>query len=444
MNDQPPPSTAPRVLVVEDETLFARAVCKRLTRAGYACETAATLAVAASLLNTFRPDLILLDMRLPDGSGLDFLERLPAQGVTAAVVVLTAFGDIEDAVTAMKQGAVDYLQKPLDLDTLAQVAARCLTPAAVPDGEAELLGSGPALARVREQISRIGGLSGRTDTPPTVLLLGETGTGKDMVARLLHRASARRDKPFMHVDCAALPRELIEAELFGHEKGAFTSAHHARVGLIEAADDGTVFLDEIAEVPLELQAKLLAVLERRAFRRVGSSREQPTRAWFIAATHRDLPAQVQAGQFRADLYYRLKVLTLNLPPLRERGSDVELLAERFAARTAQRYGLPVPVLTAEARAALSAYPWPGNVRELAHVIERAVLLGEEQLTAALLLPDAAPVSATGQTLEAAEAALIRRALTETDGNVSEAARKLGITRMTLRYRMQKYGIGAGR
>jgi DNA-binding NtrC family response regulator len=252
----------------------------------------------------------------------------------------------------------------------------------------------------------------------------------------------------VHVDCTALPGDLIEAELFGHEKGAFTSAHAQRIGLIEAAEDGTVFLDEIAELPLELQAKLLAVLERRQIRRVGASRERPVQAWFIAGTNRPIEAMVQAGEFRADLFYRLKVLTLNMPALRERGDDMVLLARRFIRQTARRFGLPQPELTPDAIAAMRAYPWPGNVRELAHLVERAVLLSNGgPISASILMLDIKPpLSETppahpqAQTLDEAEADLIRQALEQAGGNISQAARRLDITRMTLRYRMQKHGI----
>src|SRR5690606_1031118 len=302
------------------------------------------------------------------------------------------------------------------------------------------------------QVQRICGLTGSTGAvPPTVLILGETGTGKDVVARLLHAGSARRDRPFVHVDCASLPRDLIEAELFGHEKGAFTSAHVARTGLIEAAEDGVLFLDEIGELPPALQAKLLAVLERRTVRRVGTTQERSVAAWFIAATNRDLEKLVEAGEFRADLYYRLNVITVRVPPLRERGGDAVLLAEHFAAQTARRYGLGRPRIGEDARAALASYPWPGNVRELRHVIERAVLLnpdGEVNAGSLGLQPARAPAGghaapaapAGGETLEEAELNMIRRALAETGGNVSRAARRLGITRMALRYRIKKYNL----
>jgi DNA-binding NtrC family response regulator len=255
--------------------------------------------------------------------------------------------------------------------------------------------------------------------------------------RLLHLGSTRPDSPFVHVDCTALPGDLIEAELFGHEKGAFTSAHARRIGLIEAAEDGTVFLDEIAELPLELQAKLLAVLERRQIRSVGSSRERPVQAWFIAGTNRPVEAMVEAGEFRADLFYRLKVLTLSMPALRERGDDMILLARHFIRQTARRFGLPQPDLNPDAMAAMRADPWPGNVRELDHLIERAVLLSNgESITASILMLDIRPplsesMPAHPQAQILDEAEMIPQALEQAGGNVSQAARRLGITRTTL-------------
>ncbi|MGE0385901.1 MAG: sigma-54-dependent transcriptional regulator [Gammaproteobacteria bacterium] len=455
--------TSPRVLVVEDEPLFAKAVSKRLERAGFACELAPTLAQARDACSRALADLILLDMRLPDGSGLDFLAALRGTyGEDAAVIVLTAYGELEDAVAAMKLGASDYLKKPIDLDELVLNVRKVLAREALtrrleysrareraPTEPLELIGSDPALEEIRVRAARVGALVSQPGAPPpTVLILGETGTGKDLVARLLHRAGARRDRPFVHVDCAALPKDLIEAELFGHEKGAFTSAVGERTGLIEAAEDGTVFLDEIGELPAALQTKLLAVLERRMLRRVGSSQERATHAWFIAATNRDVEAMVAQGLLRPDLYYRLNVLTLQMPPLRGRAADIELLARHFVAETARRYGVPVPELSASARRALTAWRWPGNVRELRHVIERAVLLAQERIIEAPHL-GLAPIPAAAapdmsvldaMTMEQIEKQVLERALARTGGNVSEAARQLGITRMAMRYRMRQHGL----
>lgn len=451
------------ILVVEDEALFAKAVVRRLEKSGYTTRQAGTLSAAAAALDEAMPDLVLLDMRLPDGSGLDFLQRLRERS-GVPVIVMTAYGEVDDAVTAMKFAASDYLKKPLDLDELEVNVEKVLAASALnrqleysraresnrPES-VRLLGDSPAFERVREQIERIAGLAAAGDVPPTVLITGETGSGKDVTARLLHQASARASRPFVHVDCAALPKDLIEAELFGHVKGAFTSAVAERTGLIEAAEDGVVFLDEIGEIPLELQAKLLAVLERRSLRRLGSSRELRTRAWFVAATNRPVEDMVAAGTLRSDLYFRLKVLTVELPPLRERGGDALVLAEHFAADVARRYGIANVALDADARALIERYEWPGNVRELSHVIERAVLLSTDGRVDARALglgevqpgadaPGSGLEALDGMTLEDVEQMMLARALEITGDNVSEAARRLGITRMAMRYRMQKYGL----
>lgn len=452
-----------RILVIEDEALFARAVGRRLEKAGFTVQIASSLREAERQWREQPADLLLLDMRLPDGSGLDFLQRLRSElGASAAVIAMSAYGEIEDAVSAMKLGAADYLRKPVDLEELLLNVEKVLAQQrvtrqleysrareATTHDLAELVGDSPAAQRLRDQIERVAALVGTGEAAPTVLIVGETGTGKDVTARLLHQASRRCARPFVQVDCASLPKDLIEAELFGHVKGAFTSAAGERTGLIEAAEDGVVFLDEIAEIPLDLQAKLLAVLERRSLRRVGSSQERKTQAWFIAATNRDVEKMVAEGAFRADLFYRLNVLTLKLPPLREREGDAVVLARHFMREIARRYGLAAAGLEASAEAALRTYAWPGNVRELRHVIERALLLaGGGQLGAeALMLPGTQAPAAlpqaemAGMTLDAAEKVLLEQALRRAGNNVSEAARLLGITRMTMRYRMRQHGLG---
>ena len=452
-----------RILIVEDEALFGRAVAKRLQQAGYECKHAETLAQGRDQARQLIPDLVLLDMRLPDGNGMDLLAELVVKGI--AVIVMTAHGDLNDAVSAMKQGAVDYLKKPVDLEELLLAIEKAESSVKLrhhldhsrqrntheTDG-VEFLGESLVMKQIRMQVERIGQLVADSDAiSPTVLINGETGTGKDVVARLLHLSCASRGRPFVHVDCASLPAELIESELFGHEKGAFTSAQVSRCGLIEAAEDGTLFLDEIGELPLALQAKLLNVLERRVVRRVGSTRERPVAARFVAATNRDLQQMVLEGRFRSDLFYRLNVLTLVMPPLRERGDDVLLLARHFAAQTERRYGLDRRVFSEDAIEMLKHYVWPGNVRELRHQISRAVLLSRDQTIHAydlalpvhteVPLPQAAQLqSAHAITLDIAEKMLITNALASANNNVSEAARQLGITRMAMRYRMEKHGI----
>lgn len=450
-----------KVLLVEDEALFARAVVKRLQKAGFECEHAESLHDARLLVKQFEPDMALLDMRLPDGNGLDLLPDFVARSINT--IVMTAFGEVTDAVNAIKLGAIDYLKKPIDLEELLLIIQKNEKTSdlqtsldysrqrdAVLTESVQLIGESTAMQSVRQQISRIAQLSALSDAvQPTVLITGETGTGKDVVARYLHAHCANHDKPFVHVDCASLPAELIESELFGHEKGAFTNAVASRPGLIESAEDGTLFLDEIGELPLGLQAKLLNVLERRMVRRLGSTRERPVLARIIAATNRDLYEMSNEGHFRSDLYYRLNVITLQTPPLRDRGQDLLLLANYFRQLTEKRYALPHHEFSPSALMAIQQYRWPGNVREMKHQISRAVLMCTQALISEqdLGLPQT-PVTQPGIslshepqiTLDDAEKAMLLNALEQSRNNVSKAARLLGITRMTMRYRMDKHGI----
>jgi len=469
-NPGPENSSSWSILVVDDEDVFARAVATCLVRAGNTCVVATSLAMAREQIKD-PPDLVILDMRLPDGDGLDLLPDIIGAGDAAPpVIVVTAYGDIGQAVDAMKLGAADYLRKPLDLDELLVTVDKVMGSqklrsrlnfskarenwSAVPQ---TFLGESPAITAVRSQIETIASVGGAP--PPTVLIQGETGTGKDVAARLLHSMGPRPDRPFVQVDCASLPKDMIEAELFGHVRGAFTSAHASRAGLIEAAEDGTLFLDEIGELPLALQAKLLNVLERRQVRRVGSTRESPVQARFIAATNRDLKALVARDEFRDDLYFRLNVLSVAMPSLRECRDDLPLLARHFLAITARSYGRDAPELGAEALDAIEQYNWPGNVRELRNVIERAMLLTPGTVVAAeslalsqsamgaqpqLASPIGDPEESTngGSTLDDAEWQLITGALRQAKGNASEAARALGVTRMALRYRIEKHRLRA--
>ena len=462
------PAIDKQILIVEDEIVFAKAVKKHLARAGYKSEIAGDLNTARDKFESLTPDLVLLDMRLPDGSGLDFLEAVKNEGNSnVAVLVMSAYGELDDAVSAMKLGATDYLKKPIDLEELLINIEKVLDKNELEtklvnsskrernaSESIEFIGECPEIISIKQQIEQIGRLTYASDTvPPTVLILGETGTGKDVVARSLHASASLSDKPFVQVDCASLPKDLIEAELFGHEKGAFTSAHSARTGLIEAAEDGALFLDEIGELPMDLQSKLLAVLDRRLMRRVGTTKELPVRAWFIAATNRKIEELVEKREFRSDLYYRLNVLSIEMPPLRERGNDIIMLARYFAKQTARRYGFENVTFTDEAMQTIIEYPWPGNIREMKHLIERAVLLnnGGELSSSALGLTNQPLKGNTDKSqdshskiedmsLESAEFTLIKQALEKANGNVSKAARELDITRMALRYRMKKYNL----
>lgn len=450
-----------KILLVEDEVLFAKAVVKRLQKAGFECEHAESLHDARLLVKQFEPDMALLDMRLPDGNGLDLLSDFVAKNINT--IVMTAFGDVTDAVNAIKMGAIDYLKKPIDLEELLLIIQKNEKTTdlqtsldysrqrdTIVNESVQLIGESAAMQSVRQQITRIAQLSALSDAvQPTVLITGETGTGKDVVARYLHASCANHDKPFVHVDCASLPAELIESELFGHEKGAFTNAVASRPGLIESAEDGTLFLDEIGELPLGLQAKLLNVLERRMVRRLGSTKERPVQARIIAATNRDLYQMSSEGRFRSDLYYRLNVITMQMPPLRDRGQDVLLLANYFRQMTEKRYALPHHEFSAMALMAIQNYHWPGNVREMRHQISRAVLMCTQAMISEhdLGLPQLAAVNANTSmqseaqvTLDDAEKAMLLNALEQSRNNVSKAARLLGITRMTMRYRMDKHGI----
>lgn len=458
------------VLLVEDETLFAKSVLRRLEKEGYKGSIVSTIAEARQSIKSTSPDLLLLDIRLPDGSGLDLLTELSTAEETNSkslpVIVMTAYGELDDAVSAMKLGATDYLKKPVDLDDLVLTISKVLATqqlkqqlsySHVRDRQAldtiEMIGISQAIQNVRHHLARIAQLVTKSiDSHPVMLIRGETGTGKDVAARLYHQLGDWSMQPFVHVDCASLPSELIEAELFGYERGAFTNAHQAKVGLIEVAESGTLFLDEVAELPLALQAKLLNVIERRVVRRLGATKEYPVRAHFVAATNRNLGDMVAEGLFRSDLYFRLNVLELELPALRQRQQDIPLLATYFIEKIARRYGLKTPELLDNAMQALMRYSWPGNIRELQHVLERAVMLcqGDKIQADELILNTShnLPADTTTpvlneletMTLDEVEKYLIERALERTASNVSRAARELGLTRMAIRYRMDKYKL----
>jgi len=459
------------VLLVEDETLFAKSVLKRLEKEGYNGSIVSTITAASNAIKSSLPDLLLLDIRLPDGNGLDLLadirSRDDASWKALPVIVMTAYGELDDAISAMKLGATDYLKKPVDLDdlvlTIAKVLAtqqlkQQLTYSHIRDRQAldtvEMIGASKAANDVRHHLGRIAQLVANSrDNHPVMLIRGETGTGKDVAARLYHQLGDWHMQPFVHVDCASLPSELIEAELFGYERGAFTNAHQAKAGLIEVAEGGTLFLDEIGELPLTLQAKLLNLIERRVTRRLGATKEYPVSAHIVAATNRNLDDMVAEGLFRSDLYFRLNVLELELPPLRERNQDIQLLAQHFIEKIARRYGLKPPELTGDALQSLLLYSWPGNIRELQHVLERAVMLcRDEQIQVDDLIlkkgassslettASSVPNALEQMTLDEVERYLIERALQRTMNNVSQAARELGLTRMAMRYRMDKYKL----
>ncbi|MDD4931975.1 MAG: sigma-54 dependent transcriptional regulator [Methylacidiphilaceae bacterium] len=456
------------ILLVEDERNLARSIRELLTAQGHEVAQAFDGNEGLRQAEITAPDLLLLDARLPGLSGPELLRRARAIHPTLAALVFTAYASIEDAVAVMKLGAFDYLQKPLDLDRLCVLVDRVEETVRLKQelayyrslDEPILIGESPAILSLREKIDRLSRLEGSQGLP-TVLVSGETGTGKDVVARLLHQQSSRRGRPFLAINCVALPESLVESELFGYERGAFTGAQGAKLGLMEAADKGTLFLDEIGDLPLPLQGKLLTAIEHKTVRRLGSIRDRKVDPWILAATNRNLETLIGDGAFRADLYYRLRVVHLELPPLRERMGDIPLLADYFLRLHATRYGKPGKKLAPETLSALREYPWPGNVRELSHAIEQAVLWSkEEALTAAdfawpghLAGGAAQPLATSDEAIRMLlreglssaeiEKRLLQQALEASGGNISQAARLVGMTRDILRYRMEKYGIGAG-
>ena len=450
----------PTILIVDDEETHSRALARFLTRRSYAALVATSAAEARSTLAKSRPDLVLLDLRLGDDDGVTVLREAQTADPDLPIIIMTAYGSVDTAVAAMKAGARDYVQKPIDLEELALIVERALNEArtqaclerlqrdtfAEPSGPA-ILGASPAMLPVHGLITRMAKLERlRAAEYPTVLLLGETGTGKSLVARALHQASPLARAPFLVFDCTVVPRDLMEAELFGYERGAFTDAKAAKPGLLEVAAGGTLFLDEIGELGLSAQAKLLRVLEERVIRRLGALTDVAVDVRIVAATNRNLSEEVQAGRLRQDLYYRLNVLTLTLPPLRERGDDIDLLARHYVDVYARKYGRRPKTLADDALEALHAARWVGNVRELAHVIERVMLMVDGDVVAARHLglePKAEGVERSEPAevrLDEAERRLICRVLEECGGNVSLAARRLGVSRELLRYRKRKHGL----
>ena len=448
-----------RALVVDDEQLFARAIGRELARNGVECDLAFSAAGAQERARTSRYGAILLDHKLPDDDGIRMIPSLLASQPGASVIVMTAYQAIASAIHAIRQGAEDYLVKETSIQPLVaavlEVRRRRERPTTGGTGSGGPLGRSPAVAAVREQIERV---ARRRET--TVLLTGETGAGKEVAARWLHSLSAKPDAPFIAVDCVALPSPLVESLLFGHEKGSFTGADRATAGAFEEAGEGTIFLDEIGEMDLSLQGKLLRVIESRCFQRVGSVRERPVRARVVAATNRDLLEQARRGAFRFDLYQRLSVFPVHVPALRERGDDVLLLADHFLRALAGAEAAPMR-LSPEVGRLLVAYDFPGNVRELRNVIERATILCDagqierNHLPDRILRGDRADVAprASGamsvdfvpgvDTLDGLEKRMIAHALERAGGVKAEAARLLGISRFQLLRRIDRHGLGEG-
>jgi two-component system, NtrC family, response regulator AtoC len=462
------------VLVIEDEAILAKNVSAYLARYGYDVKVAGSGEEALAELDTFRPEAVVLDFNLPGKTGLEVLKEIRKRDPQAKVIMMTGHGSEQVAVDAMKAGAYDYLSKPVVLGKLKLVLEKALDEERIEKelsyyrkkeasegGLTRLIGDSASMAALKGLIHQLIEAENKLADaePPAVLITGETGTGKELVARALHFEGPRKRRPFVEVNCSSIPANLLEAELFGYERGAFTDAKERRLGLIETADGGTLFLDEIGEIDLSLQVKLLKLLEDKMVRRLGSAREHKVDVRILAATNRDLEQLVREGGFRSDLFFRLRIIHLHSPPLRERGDDVLTLAQRFLQMHAARYGKPQLQFSAQALAGVKSYSWPGNVRELKNVIEQSVIMARSEVigpgdltfstglelrakTSAQDKPDELPVSLPfqGMKLNEVERGLLLQALEQSGWNVSKAARLLGLSRDTLRYRMEKFNL----
>jgi DNA-binding NtrC family response regulator len=447
-----------RILVVEDEEKLRRVIELHLVSSGFDVDKAATAEEGLKIVD--RADLVLTDFKLPNMDGLQLLGLIRRQNAQVPVVVMTAYGSIETAVESMKAGATDFLLKPFSLDHLMQVIHKALEVRDLRDENRKLkaelgrryefdsiIGRSENMQEIFAAIERV------APTRATVLLAGESGVGKDLIARAIHFHSPRRDRPLVKINCSAIPENLMESELFGYEKGAFTGASTSKPGKFELADTGTVFLDEIGDVPANIQVKLLRILQEREFERLGSNVTRHIDVRVIAATNQDLRAALEQGTFREDLYYRLNVVPLNIPPLRERKQDIPFLANHFVQKLAPDAGCRVESITDAAIEKLMGYHWPGNVRELENVIERSlVMCAGTRLEAADIKLENAPQRQRaqgdahfvpeGMSLDEYERDIIREALRRAAGNKSQAARLLGLTRNALRYRLTQMGMEA--
>jgi two-component system response regulator HydG len=452
------------VLIIDDDEGHAQAVAESLERVGYECTTASSGTRGLELIESENFDVVITDLRMEDVDGLDILRKAKTELPEAEVIVLTGHSSIHSAVTAMQGGAYTYLTKPLDIQELRAAVEKASERVRLirrnlalnrrldeKFGFEGVIGNSPAMHKVIEQLRNLAA----TDT--TVLILGESGTGKELVARALHHNSPRKNKPFVPLNISALPESILESELFGHEQGAFTGAATKRIGRIEHANGGTLFLDEVGEMPMETQVRLLRVLEDRKITRLGSNEEKAINVRLVAATNADLKAMVDAGTFRRDLYYRLSVVSITLPPLRERRGDIPLLVDHFLKEFQQRQGRTVEGVSGRARQALTAYDWPGNIRQLRNVIEGMLALDTDGVLDVDDLPtEIAPVGTdasaigpvatagadglVGRRLEEVEAFYIARALELTEGKREEAAKLLGIGERTLYRKLKEYGL----
>ncbi len=454
------------ILILDDENLIRWSLKQKLESWNYQVLDASNLQEAFTKLHIETPDLVISDVKLPDGSGLDFLRKIKEVHSTLPVIIITAFGVVDVAVQALKLGAYDFIEKPINFEKLENVLRNALEANRLKNQVAQtftrnktrfsldnIVGRSKQILDVLELIRRLA-QSGAS----TLLVQGESGTGKDLVSRALHYESNRRDNPFFALNCAAIPETLIETELFGHEKGAFTDAKTMKKGVFEMADGGTVFLDEISEMHLNLQSKFLRVLEDQTFRRVGGVKDITVDVQVVASTNRNLEISVKEGKFREDLFYRLSVVPIQIPPLRDRKEDIPLLVDHFIQRYNQQFRKNVKGITAEGMKLMVNYFWPGNVRELKNAIERAMILEDHGMIDVPQLPIriADPSSATplpraaggylvklppeGASLEDVEQQLIEQALSLANGNKTKASKLLKISRDTLRYKVKKYNL----
>ncbi len=441
------------ILIVDDEKNMRFVIGRALSGAGHDVLEAATGEEALEAFGREAPDLVILDQRMPGMGGLATLARIKEEHPDLPVIMLTAHGNVESAVQAMKAGATEYLTKPFDVEELKLTVAKALKVGNLVRqvdylrGELDrdydtsgIVGESQMMQDVLETVSRVAA------SDASVMIYGESGTGKELIARALHEQSSRRRNPFIQLSCAALPETLLESELFGYEKGAFTGAGDSKPGRFELADTGTLFLDEIGDISLTVQVKLLRVLESMSFERLGGAKTIQVDVRLIGATNRDLPAMIKSGEFREDLYYRLNVIPIDMPPLRERRGDISLLAKHFLKRFA-----PDKQISSESLKLLEEYHWPGNVRELQNTIERSTILSRGQIISPEDLPaevrqgaslsnEVIQLPAEGVALEKVERELISQALARTGGNRTRAAELLGISRHTLLYRIEKYGL----
>jgi DNA-binding NtrC family response regulator len=457
------------LLLVEDKNELRAMLRKALERNGHSVDEASDGSAAIQKLRNKRYQMVLTDLKMPGASGLDVLRESKQADSTIPVILLTAFGSVDEAVSAMKEGAFDFIQKPVDLDHLKLLVERATRQQellrenlvlreefASRYGFPRIVGESPAMRAVSQQLQKVAA------TEATVLLLGESGTGKELFARAIHHISDRRDQPFIALNCAAIPESLVENELFGHEKGAFTGAGNRKVGKIELAQRGTLFLDEIGELPLASQAKLLRVLEERRFERVGGTQSIDVDVRIVTATNRDLETRIREKLFREDLYFRISAVPITIPALRDRGDDIDILADHFLEKFCRELGKPPLTLSKEARRRLREYSWPGNVRELQNAIERAVILADgAEITHELLVckpavvnTESAPANLVPETFSwegsldevtaraqlHVERVLLENALKDSRWNKTRAAEKLGITPKTLLTKMRATGL----